>query len=331
MQAIVLAAGLGIRMGPLTATRPKPMLPVAGKPILQHIMDRCVSVGIRDFVFVVGHESQKIVDYFDRFTGVDITYVYQSDLSGTTGALLSAEEYAFDQLVVINGDVITDIAPVTKASSPAIGVTKSRPFIDCDYVHSSDGVVNRVGQGESNWLNAGVYRFDRDVFNSLKTSDLLSVLVGSSPVELDEWFHLSTPQDLLFANSSLLTTSDISPSAKILPGAYIEGPVYIGDGSVIGPNCCIRPFTSIGNNCRIGQSVEIKNSIIMSGTKIPHLSYVGDSVIGENCNLAGGTIIANLRHDNKRPKFGAVFGDNVKTTINTSIMPGTIIPCRSVV
>ena len=86
----------------------------------------------------------------------------------------------------------------------------------------------------------------------------------------------------------------------------------------------------------VGQAVEVKNSVIGDGSKVPHLSYVGDSVIGEDCNLGAGTVIANLKHeksnvksmikgkiiDTGRRKFGASIGDNVKTAINTSIYPG---------
>jgi bifunctional UDP-N-acetylglucosamine pyrophosphorylase/glucosamine-1-phosphate N-acetyltransferase len=89
----------------------------------------------------------------------------------------------------------------------------------------------------------------------------------------------------------------------------------------------------------VGNAVEVKNSAIMSGSKIGHLSYVGDSVIGEGCNFGAGTICSNLRHDkgniksfikgervdSGRRKLGVIMGDNVMTGINTSIYPGTVI------
>ena len=89
----------------------------------------------------------------------------------------------------------------------------------------------------------------------------------------------------------------------------------------------------------MGQGVEIKNSILNKGTKVPHLSYVGDSIIGENCNFGAGTITANLLFEEKtvktkvkgkmidttRRKLGCIMGNNVKTGINVSIMPGVMI------
>ena len=131
----------------------------------------------------------------------------------------------------------------------------------------------------------------------------------------------------------------IGKNTTIMAGSYIEGPVAIGDNCKIGPNSYIRPFTSIGNNCHVGNACEIKNSIIMDNSNAPHQNYVGDSIIGCNCNLGAGTKIANLRLDKKnvyvvlngkkldtkRRKLGVVTGDNVQMGINSMANIGTII------
>lgn len=168
-------------------------------------------------------------------------------------------------------------------------------------------------------------------------------------------FIIRHPWDLLRANEcyvSALTEDRISgevhPSAviegvlhlgagtRILPGVFIEGNVVIGTNCKIGPNCYLRGNTSIGDGCHIGQSVEIKNSLILSRSNVGHLSYVGDSVLGENVNFGAGTTVSNLRHDGKnhrsavggelvdtgRRKFGTIVGDGVHTGIHTSIYPG---------
>jgi bifunctional UDP-N-acetylglucosamine pyrophosphorylase/glucosamine-1-phosphate N-acetyltransferase len=128
----------------------------------------------------------------------------------------------------------------------------------------------------------------------------------------------------------------VAETARIRSGAYIEGPAFIDEESDLGPNCYIRPYTSIGKKVRVGNACEIKNSIIMDGTHIGHLSYVGDSILCENCNLGAGTITANYRLDagtikmmvkdevvdSGRKKLGVVLGDNVKTGINALLMPG---------
>jgi bifunctional UDP-N-acetylglucosamine pyrophosphorylase/glucosamine-1-phosphate N-acetyltransferase len=170
------------------------------------------------------------------------------------------------------------------------------------------------------------------------------------------WLDIGRPWDLLTATTRLLSIKNTTPhvqgdieqgatihgpvhiekGARIRSGVYIEGPVYIGRHSDIGPNSYIRPFTSIENNVRIGHACEVKNSIILSETHIGHLSYIGDSIIGTNCNFGAGTITANLRldeaninvrikehlQDSGRRKLGIIMGDNVKTGINVQFMPG---------
>ena len=135
----------------------------------------------------------------------------------------------------------------------------------------------------------------------------------------------------------------VAESARIRSGAYIEGPVFIDEEADVGPNCLIRSGTSLGRKVRVGNACEVKNSIIMDGTHVGHLSYVGDSILGEKCNLGAGTITANYRLDagsikmmvkdqlvnTGRRKLGAVLGDNVKTGIKSLFMPGVKVGVNS--
>jgi bifunctional UDP-N-acetylglucosamine pyrophosphorylase/glucosamine-1-phosphate N-acetyltransferase len=135
----------------------------------------------------------------------------------------------------------------------------------------------------------------------------------------------------------------VAKTARVRSGAYIEGPCLIDEDADVGPNCFIRPCTSIGKNARVGNACEIKNSIIMDWTHVGHLSYVGDSILCEHCNIGAGTITANLRFDDRtvkmmvkdklvdsgRRKLGAVLGDNVKTGINSVLMPGVKVGVNS--
>ncbi len=125
-------------------------------------------------------------------------------------------------------------------------------------------------------------------------------------------------------------------SSSILHGSYIEGNVVIGENVSIGPNAYIRGPVVIADGAKIGFSVEVKNSVIGRNTQVPHLSYIGDSIIGNNVNFSGQSIVANWRHDAQhvktvikgqlvdtgREKFGTVIGDDVKLGIGTKIYPG---------
>lgn len=178
---------------------------------------------------------------------------------------------------------------------------------------------------------------------------------GSRELKASRSFVISYAWDLLRANAEAMTLRkdyaletvahaslyvdgrlQVGPGTKILPGVVIEGDVIIGEHCKIGPNCYIRGSTSIGDKCHVGQAVEIKNSILLSGTNVGHLSYLGDSILGEKVNFGAGTITSNLRHDGGphrspvegrmvdtgRRKLGAIVGDGVHTGIHTSIYPG---------
>ncbi|NNC90282.1 MAG: hypothetical protein HKN82_17635 [Akkermansiaceae bacterium] len=143
----------------------------------------------------------------------------------------------------------------------------------------------------------------------------------------------SSPGGALLAEGARLVVGE---GTAILPGVYVEGTVLVGADCKIGPNCYLRGSTAIGDGCHIGQAVEVKNSIVGPGSSVGHLSYVGDSILGENVNFGAGTITSNLRHDGRnhrsqaggrlvetgRRKFGTVVGNGVHTGIHTSIYPG---------
>lgn len=381
MQAIVLAAGEGSRMRPFTLSLPKVMLPLAGKPILEHILNRAIDAGVDKFVFVVGYKSETITDYFGdgKKFNVRIEYAFQEEQLGTGNALLTAEKLSEDRFLVLNGDVLADrdsLKSMTKNEGLAVAA-KSVPDpsgygvfeVEEGFIKS---VVEKSRAPPSNWANAGIYLLDQNIFEVLKEisisergeyelTDGLNLLISRNHkinmIELEDWIEIGRPWDLLNANETLLSKIDHSIQGEIEPdvtiigkasvgkdsvvrsGSYILGPVIIGDRCDIGPNCFIRSGSCIDENVRIGNAVEIKNSIIMKNTNVAHLSYVGDSIIGSHCNFGAGTIVANLRHDNAnvqsyvkgervdsdRRKLGVIVGNNTKTAIHTSIYPGTVI------
>ena len=131
----------------------------------------------------------------------------------------------------------------------------------------------------------------------------------------------------------------IGPGARIQPGALIEGPIHIGRDVVIRTGAYLRGGNWIGDNCVVGANTEVKRSIFLAGAKAPHLSYVGDSILGSGVNLGAGSVLSNLRHDGRpivipyddaqldtgRRKLGAVLGDGVLTGCNCVLFPGVIV------
>ncbi|MBE8540551.1 bifunctional sugar-1-phosphate nucleotidylyltransferase/acetyltransferase [Geoglobus acetivorans] len=379
MQAVILAAGEGTRMRPLTYTKPKVMLPVANKPILQHVIENLARAGVDEVVLVVGYREDTVREHFgDELEGVRIKYVRQTKQLGTAHALLSAKHLLDDRFMMLNGDAIVfedDLKHLVREKS-AIAVREvSNPqdfgVVDVEN-NSVKEIIEKPENPPSNLINAGIYVFTREIVNYLEKTplsvrgeyeitDSITMAIADGfefkAVRIEGWIDVGYPWDLLKANETLLSHVEskiegevedgavikgnvvIGEGTVIMAGSYIVGPVVIGQNCRIGPNCYIRPYTAIGDNCHIGNAVEVKNSIIMSSTKVPHFNYIGDSVIGENCNFGAGTKIANLRLDEGeiavnvkgrvvitgRKKFGAAIGDNVKTGINASINVGTLI------
>lgn len=136
----------------------------------------------------------------------------------------------------------------------------------------------------------------------------------------------------------------IADNARVMENAIIRGPVYIGPRTIIGNNTLVRAYSHIGADCVIGFATEIKSSYVGDGNSF-HMNYLGDSVVGDHCNFGAGTITANWRFDEKeisvrigdslvktgRDKFGAIVGDNCRTGINVSIMPGVKIGPDSII
>jgi bifunctional UDP-N-acetylglucosamine pyrophosphorylase / glucosamine-1-phosphate N-acetyltransferase len=136
----------------------------------------------------------------------------------------------------------------------------------------------------------------------------------------------------------------IGEGVRVLENAVIRGPAFIGNGSLIGNNVLVRDYSHIGADCVVGYGTEVKSSYIGDGCWV-HSSYIGDSIIGKNCSFGAGTVLANFRFDEQnvsvnvgnesidtgRDKLGAIIGDDCKTGINASVMPGIKIGPNSVV
>jgi bifunctional UDP-N-acetylglucosamine pyrophosphorylase/glucosamine-1-phosphate N-acetyltransferase len=378
MKCVILAAGEGKRMHPLTYTRPKVMLPIAGKPILEWNLLNARAAGLKEFVFIVSYKSEMVREYFGdgKLWNVKINYVNQGKPLGTAHAIGTVKPFVND-FIVLCGDTIfgiNDIKQIAKKGTK-IGLVKIDNATEYGIVELKGKHVMKIHEKMdhpvSNVINAGMYHFNKQIFDYIRKTekssrgeyeitDSINMLVNKEPMEgvfLKEWRDVVYPWHLLDANEELLKkmktkiqgtmeknvvingTIFVGKGTVIRSGTYIDGPVVIGNDCKIGPNCYIRPYTTIGNHCHVGNACEVKNSIVMDHSNVPHLNYVGDSVIGQNCNLGAGTTVANLRLDKKnvpvvlngkkidtkRKKLGAIIGDNVQTGINATINIGSMI------
>ena len=375
MQTVVLTAGEGTRMRPLTSTRPKPMLPVGDRPLVAHTADTAVRAGASRLVFVVGYEANAIREHFsDEYAGVPVEYAVQDRQQGTADAVRAARDHLDDApFVVLNGDDIYDAASLEELyeSAPAVGayeVDDPRPY---GVFNVTDGVVSDIVEKPddppSNSINVGAYAFPAEARNWLdveksergerELTDVLARVVESTEVKavpVQFWMGVGRPWELLEANewalegigrrvegdvhrdADLRGSVIVEDGASVGSGVVLEGPVLVREGAIIGPNAYVRGSTVVGPDAKIGHAVEVKNSVLMADAAVPHLSYVGDSVLGRGVNFGAATTVANVRHDDEnvrlrvkgdavdtgRRKFGVVVGDGAKTGIDTSLNAG---------
>ncbi|MEM1920629.1 MAG: sugar phosphate nucleotidyltransferase [Ignisphaera sp.] len=395
MIGIVLAAGKGKRLHPLTETRSKVLLPILGQPIIYRHIDLMKKLGVEKVVVVVSHFREKVIEVVKDIAndiGVDMDFVDQKEELGTGDAVKVVLRKYEDDAVISYGD--TYIQP-TKILPSLIDVVKRRDnyimgvevdnvsrygklVVDGDRVLS---VIEKPSEGGRGLINAGIYVIKSSVLKLVEEialsprreyelTDLIYIANKKGytfrfiKIENEWWQDIGYPWDLLKSIKLELSSIKsrvikgeiehgvtikgaivIDEGAIVKGSTYIEGPVYIGRDAVIGPNSYLRPYTSIEREGHIGFSVEVKESILLEKTHAAHLTYIGDSVIGENTNLGAGTIIANLRFDEKtvkvsvdgiridtgRRKMGAIIGGYVKTGINVSIMPGVKIGSYSII
>ena len=395
MKAVLLAAGEGVRLLPITATRPKHLIKVGGKPILQFCLEAVKNAGITEAIIVTHYMGDAIRQYFGdgEKLGLRISYVEQKAVLGTGNAASVAEPYVDDDFILVYGDLLFGPDAVKNVlqsykrgkTVAVIGVVpvdkpESYGIIELDEEKKVKRIVEKpaAGKAPSNLANAGVYVLSQEIFDKIKQTkasvrgeweltDAVTLFakegktVLAAEISKEDWFDVGRPWDLLDANNwalkrmehQLLGTIEqgahligpvsVAESARIRSGAYVEGPCFIDEECDIGPNCYIRAGTSLGRKVRVGNACEIKNSIIMDYTQVGHLSYVGDSILGEHCNLGAGTVTANYRLDageikmmvkdqlvdTGRRKLGVVLGDNVKTGIKSLFMPGIKVGVNS--
>jgi len=370
-------------MRPLTDRRPKPMLPVADRPLMAHTADAAVAAGVDELVFVVGYEQETVRAYFgEEYRGVPVSYAVQSEQLGTAHAVRAAREHLDRAFAVLNGDDLydPDALAALLAGGPAVGtyeVADPRPY---GVFESTDGtvtdIVEKPDDPPSNQVNVGAYVFPAEAREWLdvpksergehELTDVLDRVVEEcevQAVEIDRWLGVGRPWELLEANEWKLGALDrdirgdvakdatlrgpvaVEEGATVEPGVVVEGPALIRAGASVGPNAYVRGRTLLCEDVHIGQSVEIKNSVVMADTNVPHLSYVGDSVLGRGANLGAGTNVANLRHDDQdvritvkgervstgRRKFGVVVGDGAKTGINVSLNAGVVLSTEAAI
>ncbi|MDD1702472.1 MAG: NTP transferase domain-containing protein [Methanoregula sp.] len=349
MQAVILAAGEGKRVRPLTWSRPKAMIPVANRPIIAYAIDALVQNGIRDITVVVGYRKEQVTRFLNQLD-LPVDVVVQDKQLGTAHALLQAESKITGDFLLLPGDNYIDPQSVARIKDRhnAILVKEHPRPSNFGVVLLKDGLVEQIvekpEQAPGFLVNTGIYSLDKTVFSHISSNNmtdaLMDVIHAGTRIEAvtaDDWQNAIYPWDLLRMNQRLLRSlpsgreGEVSRHATILgpvligkgstigPNTVITGPVVIGNDCTIGPNCCILPDTSIGSRVAVEPFAVIGNSLVMDDTAISSHSRIVDSVIGERCTFADHTStetrkgLIEIENCVTREEFGTIIGDNVKS------------------
>jgi len=325
MQAVILAAGKSTRTYPLTLTKPKPLLKVANKTILEYNLEALKDTA-NEIIIVIGYKKNMIKDFIKKnYPKLNITFIEQNNQLGTGHAVSILKNKIRNKFILLMGDNIyskKDVNEISKhrysilvqkVKNPELyGVIKEKNNILVDIIEKPKKFV-------SNLASCALYSFDKKTFNALEkmkkserneyelTDAIKSLLIKNNIycIKSSSCLQISYPWDLLIADKEIRVNKSI-----IGKNSKIYGKIQ---------NC------SIGNNCLIKGN--IKNSIIMDNTIIDKNSVIEDSIIGENV-FFNGTIIAKNNvysivkgKKTKVHRLGAIIADNVKAK-NVVINPG---------
>lgn len=317
MKAIIPVAGAGTQLRPLTYTQPKPLIPVAGKPIISYIIDQMVDIGVTDFVFVIGYLGEKIKDYLaEAHPKIEKTYVYQHERQGLGHAIWEARE-AFEEeesIFIILGDTIIDLDFKAMFDEPlsCFGVKKvqdPRQFGVAEYDQKTRlvrKVVEKPKIPMTNMAMVGIYKvtkikelidaldhnmqYNKRTHGEFQLTDALMHMIekGTSfkALPVNSWFDCGQKTILLETNATMLRQH--APNENRNPEGFENSifihPVHIGKNCQIS-NSIIGPFVTIGDHSKIEYSI-VKNSIVGNYASISGV-ILDKSILGNDTLIKG--------------------------------------------
>jgi len=320
--------------GPAFApSTPAALCPVAGAPVAERAATRLARAGV-DEVLAVSDDA-RVESWAGRADApVDVV----------TRDRAVVREYAtgHDRAVVVDGATL----------APSDALAAAADAVPAGGAAAADGGSGTVPAAFAVPAAALADAASEDGLDALGRSAPASACISPASVS-----DVRRSWELLAANESVLggvdraIEGDVHPDAdcrgavvvedgaEIDAGVVVEGPAVVSSGVTVGPNAYVRGNTFLDTDVHVGHSVEIKNSVVLRDANVPHLSYVGDSIVGPAANLGAGTVVANVRHDDDdvrvahdgervstgRRKFGAVVGEGAKLGIGTHLNAGVTV------
>ncbi len=336
-----MAGGEGTRLRPLTSTQPKPMVPVANRPMMEHVVALLVRHGLRDIVVTVAFQANAIRTYFGDGAelGVHMAYATEEHPLGTAGSVRNAMDELDEPFVVISGDVLTDIdlsELIRFHSSHAAVATVALKAMDnpVDFgvvITRADGSIERFlekptwGQVFSDTVNTGCYVLDPSIFDAIPPGQAVDFSGEVFPQLLAEgrrlfgwvaegyWEDVGTLEAYIRAHQDVLD----GRVEVAVPGYSLEAGLHVGEGSEVDPGAAIAGPAIIGDYCRVEAGARLEAyTVLGSNVRVGPEALVERSVVHDNVYLGPGVRVrgsvvgrsSDLRRG-ARIEEGVVIGD----------------------
>jgi mannose-1-phosphate guanylyltransferase/phosphomannomutase len=341
MKAVIMAGGEGTRLRPLTSNCPKPMLPLANRPMMEHIIELLKRHGVDEIVVTVAFLANQIRTYFGDGSefGVKMVYATEDQPLGTAGSVRNAMDHLTERFLVISGDVLTDIDlskilafHEEKSAVATIGlVAVENPLEFGIVITRDDGSVERFlekptwGEVFSDTINTGIFVLEPEIFDHIPDGRPVdfsgevfpSLLADDRPlygaVAEGYWEDVGTLESYVSAHKDVM-----DGRVKVdVPGFALSRGVWIGEGADVPPDASIEGFAVIGENCRVEAGARVgdytvlgSNVRVRGGADIERSVVHDNAYLGEGVRLRGAVVgrSSDLRRS-ARCDDGSVIGD----------------------
>jgi len=339
VKAVIMAGGEGTRLRPLTSNQPKPMLPMANRPMMEHVVHLLRRHGMSDIVVTVAFMANTIRTYFGDGSELGVRMVYATEETplGTAGSVLNARQELDERFLVISGDVLTDIDLTAvvefherKGALATLALCSVENPLEFGIVIArEDGSIERFlekptwGQVFSDTINTGIYVLEPDIFDFIEptrpvdfSSEVFpSVLENGRPiygyVADGYWEDVGTTEAYLKAHQDIL---DAKVAVEI-SGFPLRPGVWLGKGSTVDPAAVIDGPAVIGDNCSVGAGAVLgEYTTLGSNVRITESAEVRRSVIADNGYVGAGVRVA-----------GAVIGRSCDLRRGARCDPGSVL------
>jgi mannose-1-phosphate guanylyltransferase / phosphomannomutase len=341
MKAVVMAGGEGSRLRPLTINRPKPLVPVCNKPVMEHIIELLKVHGIDQIVVTLHYLADEIVSYFGdgKEFGVNIVYSIEDEPLGTAGSVKKAEQYLDDTFIIISGDALTDfdlteVIKFHKERDALATITLTRVenplefgVVITDEEFRIQRFLEKPSWGEvfSDTINTGIYVVEPEALDYMEPKKSYDWSNNIFPLIMEKeqplygcivggyWCDIGNLPQYRQANHDMFSKK----LKALIPGKQIRKNLWIGDNSEIHPSAVINGPVVIGKNCHIKENVHIDeftaigdNCIIEEGATVQRSLVWPNSYIGKNARISGGILCRqSTLKQNAVISEGAIIGD----------------------